>query len=308
MLLLLVLATQLAGGRLAFAAPDPPPANAAQWVQNHRPTELWSGAGPGAVSFGPLRQFSYLRVEAGGKDRLYVYNPRTSNFAYVDVSAVGPSGPPPASYLALGKPIAALNRPGRLVGQSSLYAEPDSDDANWLRSGAHNEPVVVEAQVSGVGEGDWYRLSSGEFVTADQLRLPGPPTAHYDGKWIDADLNEPVMVTAYEGDQIVASMLAIKGVVSWNTPIGTYAIWRRVPNETMSSEGLGIPRNAPGGYYVQNVLFTQYFSRDGAALHYNYWSNNFGYRGSHGCLGLNYDDSVWIWNWADFGTPVVIHE
>jgi lipoprotein-anchoring transpeptidase ErfK/SrfK len=70
---------------------------------------------------------------------------------------------------------------------------------------------------------------------------------------------------------------------------------------------LGIPRNAPGGYYVENVLYTQYFSPDGAALHYNYWSSNFGYAGSHGCLGLNLDDAVWFWNWAEVGTPVVVH-
>ena len=64
-------------------------------------------------------------------------------------------------------------------------------------------------------------------------------------------------MTAYEGDKPVASALAIRGVSAWRTPVGTFRIMRRVPNETMSSEGLGIPRNAPGGYYVQNVLFTR---------------------------------------------------
>ena len=45
----------------------------------------------------------------------------------------------------------------------------------------------------------------------------------------------------------------------------------------------------------------------GHAIHYNYWSNNWGYAGSHGCLGMNYDDSLWFWNWATIGTPIVIH-
>ena len=120
-------------------------------------------------------------------------------------------------------------------------------------------------------------------------------------------MSEPTVVTAYEDDRPVAATLAIRGVSAWQTPVGTYHIWRRVANETMSSDGLGIPRNAPGGYYVQNVLFTQYFSPDGAALHYNYWSSMWGYPGSHGCLGMNYDDSVWFWNWAEVGTPVVVH-
>jgi lipoprotein-anchoring transpeptidase ErfK/SrfK len=124
---------------------------------------------------------------------------------------------------------------------------------------------------------------------------------------VDADLVDPTLVTAYEGDRPVYSALAIRGTSAWSTPVGTYSISRRVANETMSSDGLGIPRNAPGGYYVQNVLFTQYFTRDGAAIHYNYWSGNFGYPGSHGCLGMNYADSLWFWNWAGVGTPIVVH-
>ena len=39
----------------------------------------------------------------------------------------------------------------------------------------------------------------------------------------------------------------------------------------------------------------------------NYWSSNWGYAGSRGCLGMNYDDSLWFWNWATIGTPIVIH-
>jgi lipoprotein-anchoring transpeptidase ErfK/SrfK len=166
--------------------------------------------------------------------------------------------------------------------------------------------VVVDAQVKGDGN-PWYRLDTGEYVSGDQIRLPGTPAASFSGKWIDANLNDPTVVTAYEGDRPVASTLAIRGVAAWQTPVGTYRIWRRVANETMSSDGLGIPRNAPGGYYVENVLFTQYFSPDGAALHYNYWSSMWGYPGSHGCLGMNYDDAAWFWNWAEVGTPVVVH-
>ena len=54
----------------------------------------------------------------------------------------------------------------------------------------------------------------------------------------------------------------------------------------MNSDTIGIPRFGPGGYYLTNVLFTQYFTGDGASIHYNYWSSNWGYAGSHGCLGL----------------------
>ena len=75
----------------------------------------------------------------------------------------------------------------------------------------------------------------------------------------------------------------------------------------MNSDTIGIPRFGPGGYYLTNVLFTQYFTGDGASLHYNYWSSNFGNAGSHGCLGLNYANSALLWEWAHIGTPLIIH-
>ena len=77
-----------------------------------------------------------------------------------------------------------------------------------------------------------------------------------------------------------------------------FTIQRRVANETMNSDTIGIPRFGPGGYYLTNVLFTQYFTADGASIHYNYWSSNWGYAASHGCLGLTYADSAFLWDWA----------
>ena len=288
-------------------APQPAPrASNETWVQNHLVTELWSGPNAGAVFFGWLRKFSYLRVERSEGNRLYVFNPRSNNFAFVDATAVGPSGPPPPDYLEPIKELAKVNAPARFVGKADIYAEPVADEAVWLRNDWHNVPVLVEAKVKGDGAGDWYRLESGEFVSGEHLRLPGPPAASYTGKWIDADLSSPTIVTAYEGNRPVASALAIRGVAAWQTPVGTFRIRSRVYNETMSSEGLGIPRNAPGGYYVQNVLFTQYFTGDGAAIHYNYWSSNWGYPGSHGCLGLPLAESKWAWDWAAAGTPIKV--
>ena len=59
-------------------------------------------------------------------------------------------------------------------------------------------------------------------------------------------------------------MLALRGVARFPTPVGVFSIQRRVPNETMDSMTLGIPHNSPYGYLVKNVLYTQYFTPDGA--------------------------------------------
>ena len=131
--------------------------------------------------------------------------------------------------------------------------------------------------------------------------------SNFAGHWIDVDLNLPATMTAYEGDLRVRTMYTIIGRGSLTTPTGTFSIIRRVANETMDSSTIGIPRDGPGGYYLTNVLFTQYFLPTGESIHYNYWSSDFGYPDSHGCLGLSYDDAAFMWDFADFGTVVSIH-
>ena len=114
------------------------------------------------------------------------------------------------------------------------------------------------------------------------------------------------MLTAYEGSRFVLNTLAIKGTIANQTPTGTFSILRRVQDETMDSGTLGVDPHGPGGYHLEHVLNTQYFTSDGASIHYNWWSSNFGYSGSHGCLGVGLQDSQFLWNWADIGTTVVI--
>ena len=116
------------------------------------------------------------------------------------------------------------------------------------------------------------------------------------------------MLTAYDGGKVVFTTLAIKGNVANQTPTGTFSILRRVQDETMDSGTLFPPidPHGPGGYHLEHVLNTQYFTGDGASIHYNYWSSNWGYAGSHGCLGVAYNESKFAWDWAQVGTPVYV--
>jgi hypothetical protein len=287
----------------AQTSPEP----GARWVATHRATELWSDSDAG-VSFGAIRPQTYLQLTDQGADsRLYVFNPRTENYAWVDAEAVGPATAPPDSYLRGPALLEVVQKPGRVVGGFNLRNWPAVRDDTLLRPLGHNAPLWVQEAVVGDDGETWYRLGDDEYVHASGVRLPRPPPRTFPGRWIDVDLSEPAMMTAYEGDQVVYSALAIKGMVASTTPVGVYRILRRVANETMDSSTLGIPRNSPRGWYLRNVLYTQYFTNDGAAIHYNYWSSVFGYAGSRGCLGLNLEDSLWYWNWAGVGTPLNVH-
>jgi lipoprotein-anchoring transpeptidase ErfK/SrfK len=144
-------------------------------------------------------------------------------------------------------------------------------------------------------------------VPSDAMRVIKKPARYQTGRWIDAELTTPVIVTAYEDDKPVYAAFAVKGEPSYPTRPGDFSILRRVANERMHSDTIGIPLGSPGSWDLYNVLYTQYFTPDGASIHYNYWRANWGYAGSHGCLGMNLEDSKWFWEFATIGTPVLVH-
>lgn len=278
------------------------------WAMTHRPTTAWSGTGDGAVAFGEIPQWRYLQAVGAEEDgRVPAVDPRTGALAHVDILALGPVGAPPEEYFEEPPPDSqAINLPGRIVGTVDTYERPTPRDYFSLERLAHNHAVTVEASVEGADGNQWYRIGS-EYVPSQRVRLPQPPERTWSGRWIDANLTEPTMVTAYEGDRPVYAALAVKGGIAYQTPTGVYSILRRVQNETMDSATIGIPRDHPLGYYLKDVLFTQYFTWDGAALHYNYWRSDWGAGGSKGCLGMNLADSTFFWEFARVGTVVYIH-
>ncbi|NJP06987.1 MAG: L,D-transpeptidase [Chloroflexaceae bacterium] len=109
-------------------------------------------------------------------------------------------------------------------------------------------------------------------------------------------------LTAYEADLPVYYAPVATGRDGFNTPTGTYAIYEKLPSQTMAGSAGG------ESWYVPNVPWVMYVV-GGVALHGTYWHNVFGTgtRMSHGCINLRMDDAQWLYEWADIGTTVVIH-
>ncbi len=136
---------------------------------------------------------------------------------------------------------------------------------------------------------------------AISLPPPGP-----EERWVDVDLSD-MSATAMVGDTPWHTALVTTGMPGWETPTGEFRILYRVYDETMTSASIG----ADEYYVLEHVLFTQYFTTQGHALHFNYWRpiSDFGQvRASHGCVGMPYADAEFFWNFAELGTRVVIHE
>lgn len=132
--------------------------------------------------------------------------------------------------------------------------------------------------------------------------------APHTGHWIDVDLDAHLL-TAYDGGTAVRVIPITAGKPKFETPTGTFHIYYRVPEQTMTSESYGVPRDAPEGYYVERVRYAQYFLSGGFALHANYWAPDEAFGNvdtSHGCVSMREPHAAFLWEFADYGTPVVI--
>lgn len=216
----------------------------------------------------------------------------------------------PAPALAAGPWI------GYTSGSLNIRSAPSTASAivGMLNAG---DSVAVSDWVAGEvvleDNGTWGMLGPGMYVYSAMLRKntdvgPAPPPANaFQGRdWIDVNTTQQT-IAAYAGDQLLYWAVVSTGRPNYPSPQGTFRILRRVENETMTNAGLPWITDS---YVVPNVLFTQYFTSLGAALHYNYWKTEnspWGVPTSHGCVGLKYDDANWFWVWAKVGTPVVVH-
>jgi hypothetical protein len=309
---------------VAFA--DPQSANA-EWIANHVETRLIGADGQPVAG---LPMWTRMRIVRGLPNGfIQVWVPRFGLYGRVAANAIGPVPAPARDELAaeqLDGPTIMwpVDLPARVVGGGNLRTWPAVGNT-LLRTVGHNTPLQIIDSVVGDEGDEWYRASLLDGKTDQALalgyihnslvRLPRLPYAAINpdrqetpGRHFEADLKDPAMLTAFEDGVAIWSTLTLKGTVTHRTPSGIHRILWRIPNETMSSERVypPIPRDAPGGYYLKNVLFTQYFTSDGASIHYNYWSSNWGYAGSHGCLGVAYNEAKFAWDWADVGTPVYV--
>jgi len=257
--------------------------------------------------FGFARPGTPLQILGYEGDWAYVYNPHTQGTAYVSSILLGPGVPPSAFTMRSAPPVIdTLNETIVLTQDSVLAAYPSaSPEAVFTPLGASTLETAI-GTVRGDDGNIWYQTSDFYYIPSTGIFRPGD-SGNFTGRWLEATLLPTTRVVAYEGQTPVRRMPALRGIQAFPTPTGVFSIMRRVPNETMDSLTVGIPRTSPFGYYVKNVLWTQYFTPDGASLHDNYWSSNFGGMGSHGCLGLSLGDSKWLWDWADIGTPVVVN-
>lgn len=200
-------------------------------------------------------------------------------------------------------------------GNPNIRSAPTTS-ASVVGALSAGSPISIQAwvhgqMVEGVNE-TWGEIALGEYVySANLLRplpsSPPPAPATFSGHWIDANLTQQI-ITAYNGSTPVFWAVMSSGAPGWESETGVHQVLRRVANETMTSASLSVAVEVP--YDLPNVLYTQYFTSYGEAIHDNYWKgadSPFGVPTSHGCIGLPEAQAKQFWDWAQVGTTVDIH-
>jgi lipoprotein-anchoring transpeptidase ErfK/SrfK len=152
-------------------------------------------------------------------------------------------------------------------------------------------------------------LTGAHSTRADSMAVPIPADIGVHEHWVDVNLSQEVTM-AMDGNTPVRAIFVTTGQPGWETPTGTYHVQRRVEDETMKSSALGIPIDSPDGYDLEHVMYTQYFTGEGHALHDNYWRPDsvFGSQAtSHGCVGMELNDAKFLWDFLSTGSRIVIH-
>ncbi len=201
-----------------------------------------------------------------------------------------------------GHPVVATMRVTDLYNYIYLRTAP-AHDAPLASYYAYEGEILTAYEV----QGDWYRIADGVWaparydgetlMVAENVASYAPAEYYNGGKWISIDLNRQ-RLTAWEGNDVVVSSPVKSGKYGYATPTGTYSILQKIPNERMSGTD----------YDLNDVSYTQYFTRNAVAIHSASWHNNYNGRpGSHGCVNIPPNIAEKLFMWTTTGTTIVSH-
>lgn len=114
-------------------------------------------------------------------------------------------------------------------------------------------------------------------------------------RWIEINLTTQRLL-AWEGGKNVYAVIVSTGKKTTPTHPGLFNIKEKRPIDRMRGDGYDVP----------NVPYAMYY-HGGYAIHGAYWHNSFGTPVSHGCTNVAPDHAQWLFEWAEIGTPIVIH-
>jgi lipoprotein-anchoring transpeptidase ErfK/SrfK len=248
--------------------------------------------------------------DAAGKSRLLELSALTARATKV---LRGTHSPRSDRVVGIGLPaIITLSRPvtdsadrAAVMARISVETEPHVDGAwRWVNSKElHYRAATYWAK------GTTIRVHS----NFDGLRLPGGVwgTGSVDTQFTvgsaviaTVDVEKKIMTVTVDG-KLVRAVKVSTGRDKYPTRGGVHIVLEKVKVEVMDSATVGIPRNAPDGYY-EKVPNSVRISYGGAFVHAAPWSvRDQGVRNvSHGCVNVSPADAAWFFDLVKRGDIV----
>ena len=195
---------------------------------------------------------------------------------------------------------------GWIVDQTPSYRNPgfgaQITGQNYIREDVIQVYNAIESE--GVV---WFQIAPDEWVNSLKARVisvnAGLPEGVGTNRWIEINLLQQIL-TVYEDGQLLFATLIASGMEPFYTQPGLFTVNEKKPLETMQG---AFEADRSDYYYLQDVPWTMYFDQ-ARALHAAYWRTFFGYPQSHGCVNLSPGDAKWLFEWAEEGDYVWVHD
>jgi len=153
----------------------------------------------------------------------------------------------------------------------------------------------VLGDTSGVADAFATQLAAGNGVYELPVQVTVAETVSVV-RLLEVDLSEQRLYLKENG-QTIDSWLISSGKSGWRTNTGHFTVNYKIRMQDMT----GID------YFQPDVEWVMYFSGD-QAFHAVYWRDIWGVPMSHGCVGMPTSLAKQIYQWADVGTDVYIHD
>jgi hypothetical protein len=258
-----------------------------------------AGANPSRyIDRGGLRFVSYFtqRNDASGK-------------AYVQLTTGEWMRASPAAYTSF-QGLEFFENPkndfGWIVDLTDSYLTPSFAAAITGKTYYREQLIQVFETVEAEGV-FWYKIGPDEWVNSLKARVvtvnTTPPEGVQADRWIELNLFQQTIM-AYEDGQLLFATLIASGLDPFFTQPGVFTIYEKKALETMQG---AFEADRSDFYYLEDVPWTMYFDQ-ARALHTAYWRTYFGYPQSHGCVNLSPGDAKWLFDWAEEGDYVWVHD
>lgn len=194
---------------------------------------------------------------------------------------------------------------GFVFNSTAIRSQPNESSDTNIVGKLVSYQIVPIYETKMIDTNVWHSIGPDQWVTGRDIALvtpnPIPPAGVNNNRWIDVDLSEQTLAV-YENSQMIFATVVATGLDPLFTRPGLFHIYKKKELETMRGEN-----KTPNFYYLENVPWTMYFDK-ARALHGAYWRARLGYPQSHGCVNLFPGDAHWLYNWANEGDFVYIHD